>query len=46
MTPHLATSHLYLRAELDRLEALTPPAELSEWHSQYVESISHGPGYS
>ena len=28
-----------LGAELDRLEALTPPAELSEWHSQYVESI-------
>ena len=28
-----------LGAELDRLEPLTPPAELSEWHSQYVESF-------
>ena len=26
-------------AEADRLEALTPPAELSEWHSQFVESF-------
>ena len=26
-------------AEVDRLEALTPPAELAEWHSQYVESF-------
>ena len=28
-----------LAAEADRLEALTPPAQLSEWHSQYVESL-------
>ncbi len=27
-----------LAAEADRFEALTPPAELSEWHSQYVEA--------
>ena len=29
-----------LAAEADRLEALTPPAQLSEWHSQYVESFA------
>ena len=38
-----------LAAEADRLEALTPPAQLSEWHllniDSLVKTLSHDPGF-
>ena len=38
MTPPLVNFSSLLAAEADRLEALTPPAQLSEWHLLNIEA--------
>ena len=38
MTPPMVTSLLNLRRSADRFEALTPPAQLSEWHLLNIEA--------
>ena len=45
MTPPLVNFSSVIAAEADRLEALTPPAQLSEWHLLNIEAFRIDPGW-